>query len=312
VNIKSNRVSRRSLVVVAVAVAVSFLTPPGPAPGATAPVVVVAAGDIACAPGTATTATTCNQLKTAALIGKISPKYVLALGDLVYPSGSQSGFTNSYGPSWGQFKSITKPIPGNHEYGTPGAAGYYGYFGSRATPLQPTCGSNCKGYYSSSTGSWHMVALNTRCGESSGTCEDMSAQAAWLDRDLSAHPNRCTLAFMHHPLFSGGFGATPGVKPLWTVLQKHGVDLVITGHAHNYQRFVPQNVNGSATSAGITELIVGTGGFDLQSATARTNQAARINHTFGVAHLALGSGGWTSKFVSTGGATLDPSRGKCH
>jgi hypothetical protein len=293
------------------AVAASVLTGAGPARGSV-PIVVVAAGDIACAPGAASTATTCQQMRTASLIGTLNPRYLLPLGDLVYPAGSQPGFSHSYAPSWGRFKSITKPVPGNHEYGTPGAAGYFGYFGARATPLQPTCTSGCKGYYSFSTGSWHVVALDTQCSESTGTCADMTAEAAWLDDDLSAHANACTLAYMHNPLFSGGFGATPGVKPLWTVLQRHAVDLVITGHAHNYQRFAPQTPSGSATSAGITEIIAGTGGKSLQTLTTAPNQVFHLNHTFGVLQLTLGSGGWTSRFVSTSGSTLDPATGRCH
>lgn len=287
------------------------LLPARPAAAATSPV-IVAAGDIACAPGSTTTATTCNQNQTAAVIGTLQPRYVAALGDLVYPAGASVGFTDSYGPSWGQYKSITKPVPGNHDYGRAGASGYFGYFGARATPLEPTCTSGCKGYYSYSTGTWHVVALNTRCSESTGTCEDMSAQAAWLDADLSAHPNTCTLAYMHHPLFSGGFGATPGVKPLWNVLQKHGADLVVTGHAHNYQRFVAQTPSGAVSSRGITEIIAGTGGASLQTLSTTTNQAAHLNHTFGVVKLTLNTGGWASQFVSTTGTVVDRASGTCH
>jgi hypothetical protein len=282
-----------------------------PASAATSSI-MVAAGDIACAPGSATTSTTCQQLRTAAIIGTLHPKYVLPLGDLVYPAGTQPGFDHSYGPSWGQYKSITKPVPGNHEYGTTGASGYFGYFGSRATPLQPTCTSGCKGYYSFSTGSWHVVALNTRCSETTDSCADFTAQAAWLDQDLSAHPARCTMAYMHNPLFSGGYGATPEVKVLWNVLQKHHADLVITGHAHNYQRFVAQTPGGTASATGITEIIAGTGGDSLQTLSTTTNQAAHVNHTFGVLRLALNAGGWTSKFVTTSGTTLDPASGSCH
>jgi hypothetical protein len=117
---------------------------------------------------------------------------------------------------------------------------------------------------------------------------------------------------MHNPLFSGGFGATAGVKVLWTVLQKHGVDLVLAGHAHNYQRFSSQTPTGTASASGITEIVAGTGGDSLQTLTTTKNQAAHINHTFGVVQLTLGTGGWTSKFVSTAGTTLDPSGGSCH
>jgi hypothetical protein len=117
---------------------------------------------------------------------------------------------------------------------------------------------------------------------------------------------------MHNPLFSGGYGATPEVKVFWNVLQKHHADLVITGHAHNYQRFVAQTPGGTASANGITEIIAGTGGDSLQTLTTTKNQAAHINHSFGVVRLALNSGGWTSKFISTTGSTLDPASGSCH
>ncbi len=274
---------------------------------------VAAAGDIACQPGKPPTATTCNQAATAALIGRIAPSQVLALGDLVYPSGSLANFLGSYDPTWGAFKSKTRPVVGNHETGSPGETGYYQYFGSRATPLQPSCRSSCKGYYSYSTGSWHVVALNTSsCSESTGTCASLAAQAAWLEQDLAAHPNNCTLAIMHHPLFSGTFGATSGVRPLWAVMRRHGVDLVVAGHAHNYQRFVPQDESGNATPTGITEIIAGTGGASLQTLTTAPNQAAHVNHAFGVLALSLTAGAATTSLKTTDGRVLDTTVTTCH
>jgi hypothetical protein len=279
---------------------------------AAAPVVVVAAGDIACKPGVAPTPTTCHQMATAALIGRIHPSAVLALGDLQYQAGTQPGFSGSYAPSWGRFTSITHPVPGNHEYGTPGAAGYFGYFGARATPLQPRCRAGCIGYYSYTIGSWHVVALDTRCSESSGRCVGIAAEAAWLERDLTAHRAACTLAYMHNPLFSGGFGATAGIRPLWQVMHAHAVDLVLTGHAHNYQRFVPRTPNGIPSREGITEIIAGTGGAGVHTLAAAPHQAGRVNHLFGGVRLGLGPGRWTSQFDTPRGAVLDRAGGTCH
>ncbi|MGH8862938.1 MAG: metallophosphoesterase family protein, partial [Jatrophihabitantaceae bacterium] len=199
-------------------------------------------------------------MRVARLIGRLHPAVVLALGDLQYPAGTQPAFDHSYGPSWGRFKSITRPVPGNHDYGTRGASGYFGYFGARAAPLQPWCHVRCIAHYSYSIGRWHVVALDTRCSESARICVGLGAEAAWLDRDLRSHPARCTLAYMHNPLFSGGFGATPALLGIWRVLHAHGVDLVLSGHAHNYQRFISQTPRGWASAAGITEIVAGTGG----------------------------------------------------
>jgi hypothetical protein len=251
-------------------------------------------------------------MATAARVVRLHPSVVLALGDLAYPAGTQPAFDHAYGPSWGRFKSITRPVPGNHEYGTPGASGYFGYFGKRSHPLQPRCRSGCIGYYSFRIGKWHAVALVTNCSEHTEHCAGFARELRWLRRDLNSHASKCTLAFMKNPLFSGGFGATPEVRPLWQVLQAHGVDLVLTGHAHNYQRFVPLTPGGVRSSKGITELIAGTGGDSLFTLARARHQAARINHRFGVVRLMLSPGHWTSRFVTERGAVFDRAGGTCH
>ena len=97
--------------------------------------VVVAAGDIAdCSGG--------GDEATARLVGDIGDSTVLTLGDEAYPDGSAEDFEECYDPTWGRFEDRTKPVPGNHEYDTPGAAGYFHYFGRAA-------GDPGKGYYSS-------------------------------------------------------------------------------------------------------------------------------------------------------------------
>ncbi len=81
-------------------------------------VVIAAAGDIS--------ATSIgNQKKTSDLIANGGYDAVLTLGDLQYENGELANFNNFYHPTWGRFKDITYPAPGNHEYGTTGAAGYY-------------------------------------------------------------------------------------------------------------------------------------------------------------------------------------------
>jgi len=308
------RMSRtRNLVLAGMISAASLLAAPAAASAVTTSVQVVAAGDIACASDPTVTATTCQQQATADVITSLSPRYVLALGDLVYNSGTLANFQAGYDPSWGQFKSITKPVPGNHERGSSGLAGYYQYFGSRATPQEPTCRSNCKGYYSFSTGSWHVVALNTSsCSESAGTCGDFTAQIAWLRADLAAHPALCTLVIVHNPLWSYGSGATPLARPLYSALYEGGADLVLTGHAHRYERFAAQNMFNQRSTQGLTEIVVGTGGVSQQPVgSSVTNRLAAFSD-FGVLNLSLRSGGWTSSFASTSGAVRDPSSGTCH
>ena len=134
----------------AVTMAVGFSTGrsdcPIPARRTGGAITVAAAGDIACDPDSPFynkgrgMANRCHHKTTSDLVKKIDPDAVFALGDLQYQAGSLANFEESYNPTWGRFKNITYPVPGNHEYGSPGAEGYFAYFGSRATPLDPDCG----------------------------------------------------------------------------------------------------------------------------------------------------------------------------
>lgn len=168
-------------------------------------VVLVAAGDIACRPGLPPTPAGCQQQATARAVLAQHPRAVLLLGDNQYRDGALWKYRASYQPSWGRFIKRTYPTPGNHEYRTRGAAGYFRYFGSRAAaPVRP--------WYSFRLGSWHLVALNSNCG-----AVDCTAEAAWLRADLATHPARCTLAYWHHPRFSSGHeGGTRAVGPCGT------------------------------------------------------------------------------------------------
>jgi hypothetical protein len=97
------------------------------------------------------------------------------------------------------------------------------------------------------------------------------------------------------------------------VMQAHAVDLVLAGHAHNYQRFAAQTPAGVRSATGITEIIAGAGGKDLQSSSGKgPNQAAYVNKQFGVLQLGLTASGWTSSLRTIGGAVLDPASGSCH
>jgi acid phosphatase type 7 len=217
-----------------------------PSVAQTATVTLVGAGDIASCNYTADSA-------TARLVGSI-PGTVFTLGDNVYPDGTIKQFRNCYEPTWGKYKKRTKPSVGNHEYRTPEASGYFNYFGARA-------GVPSEGYYSYRRGSWHIVVLNSNC-EKVGGCGRRSPQGRWLRRDLANHQARCTLAYFHHPLYSTGDNtATPEVKPFWRILYDRGADVILSGHAHRYERFAPI-IPGGVRSAekGIRQFVVGTGG----------------------------------------------------
>jgi acid phosphatase type 7 len=235
------------------------------------------------------------------------PATIAALGDLAYPGGSADDFAYCYEPSWGRFRSTTRPAVGNHEYATPGAGGYFDYWGAAAGPREA-------GYYSYDLGSWHVVVLNSNCRFV--PCEAGSPQETWLRSDLALHPARCTLAYFHHPLFSSTPGtATPAVQPLWQALYDRGADVVLSGHAHNYQRFAPQTPTGAANpETGIREFVVGTGGYGHHyTGLPIPNQQLADDTTLGVLRLTLLEAGYQWRFVPIrGGAFTDAGSGICH
>lgn len=273
--------------------------------------IIAAAGDISCAPGMRAA---CEQMATADVIGQISPHAVLALGDTQYDAGEIENYIAAYQPSWGRFKAVTRPVPGNHEYQSPGARGYYDYFNG---PGQATgaAGDRTRGYYSFDIGAWHFVALNSNCREIGG-CQAGSPQEVWLRVDLQSSDSRCTLAFFHHPLFaSGPNGSTPAVRPLWQALYDFNADVVLSGHEHVYERYAPQTPQGVADPArGIRQFVVGTGGHSLTRMVAiQPNSEVRSNQAFGVLKMELGGDQYSWEFRPvTGSPFTDSGTAFCH
>jgi hypothetical protein len=269
--------------------------------GKTDAAVLVGAGDIA----------DCRDLSgaeaTAKLLEKI-PGTVMAIGDLAYPDGSEANFA-CYDQTWGRVKSRTRPAPGNHEFHTLGAGFYFQYFGAAA-------GDPAKGYYSYDLGTWHIVALNSEC-QAAGGCDAASPQGQWLKADLAGHPVACTLAYFHKPLFSSGgaHGDDLTVKPLWDALFAANVDVVVSGHDHDYERFAPQTPEALAdNSRGIREFVVGTGGKNHRPfGIVKPNSEVRDAEAFGVLKLTLFPGRYEWEFVPVEGKIFqDAGTGTCH
>jgi hypothetical protein len=269
--------------------------------------VIAVAGDIACDPanknfnGGNGTSSSCRQKYTANLMIGAGLAGVLDLGDNQYYCGGYQAYLQSYDLSWGQLKSITHPSVGNHEYLTSGgtdcttanagAAGYFQYFGSAA-------GRSGQGYYSFDIGTWHIIALNSNCGDAGG-CGASSPQGVWLADDLKTHTSVCTLAFWHIPLFSSGGRANNNSKAFWQLLYDNNADLILSAHDHIYERFAPQDPSGNLDlTRGIREFLVGTGGANHTGITTiAANSEVRNNDTFGVLKLTLHPTSYDWQFV---------------
>jgi hypothetical protein len=245
----------------------------------------------------------CRQRYTSDVLVAGGYTAVLALGDLAYPDGELQDFETAYDESWGRVKDKTYPAPGNHDYHTRGAAGYYRYFGERA-------GDPMKGYYSYTIGTWHVIALNSICSAVGG-CGASSDQVKWLRADLAAHPATCTLAYWHHSRFSSGaqHGNDDDYDAFWRELYQGGADVVLTGHDHTYERFAPQTPAAQADpSRGIRAFVVGTGGRSHYGfARPEPNSEVRNGDTFGVLELTLRPQSYEWRFVPEAGKTFTDS-----
>ena len=277
--------------------------PPVPSPipaGDTA--ILVGAGDIA----------DCERSEdelTADLVANIAGT-VFTAGDNAYPDGSTRDFEDCYGPSWGRPDILgrTHPAPGDNEYDTPDAHGYFEYFGDAA-------GDPATGYYAYDAATWRVYVLNTNCS-SIGGCGEGSAQAAWLLGDLSANPRDCVIAIWHHPYYTSGpsEGLSSAVRNLWRILHEADAEIVVSGHDNVYERFAPQDAETNPDPDGLVQFIVGTGGGDPDKfQTVAPNSVVRERGGYGVLLLQLRPESYAWEFDSVAGPQFtDTGTADCH
>lgn len=286
------------------------------APPAPADPVIAAVGDIACQSFSQSDGEgACRSDEVAALITHLDPDAFLALGDTQYNNGKLREYIAAYDPQFGHLLPITNPIPGNHEYGTEGAAGYFTYFGDRA--------HGPEGYYAYDLESWHVVALNTAvCGDDPG-CGPGTPQYEWLRSDLRANDDAtCTLAYQHDPVFDwrpwqkwvdpddetpNGGTEVEDVRPIFALMDRLGVDALLVGDNHLYHRWAPQDVEGDRDADGIRQFTVGTGGrslYPLGKKPRPANLLAVQNKAFGVLQMTLHEGSYSYEWV---GLPTDPA-----
>ena len=263
----------------------------GPVPSGPLPdPILLAVGDIA----------SCD-VSADELVGELAARLdgtIAILGDIAYDKGSFDDFASCFDPTWGPMRARLRPTPGNHEYETKDARGYFDYFGAVA-------GARGEGWYSYDLGAWHLIALNSMCG--AVACGRGSAQLAWLVADLAAHPTECTLAYGHHPRWSSGrHGTDDMTDPLWDALAAAGADVVLAGHDHSYERIGPID--------GMRSFVVGTGGRSLYEwpDPPLPETETRANDTYGLLELTLGETGYAWEFIpASGGSFTDSGTGTC-
>jgi acid phosphatase type 7 len=248
---------------------------------ATASFHLVAVGDIAREGGA--------QAATAAVIAARDPQALLLLGDTAYDDGAIGDYAAWYDPSYGRFRSISWPLPGNHEYRTANAAGFRSYFG---------LASDAPTWWAKRAGAWLVIGLDSERVASAD-------QQAFIQQTLAANDGVPTVVAWHRPRYSlGVHGDNADVQPLWALVSTDpDVRIALWGHDHDYERMkVPV-----AGRDGIQAFVVGTGGAELRPFSTRTRAWSwkRISGRYGVLHLRLRSDGWSWSFVRGDGVTAD-------
>jgi acid phosphatase type 7 len=261
--------------------------------------VLVGAGDIG-------DCDTREDSMTAALLDDIDGT-VFTAGDNAYENGTAKEYSTCYDDTWGRHKERTRPAAGNHDWHTADLAGYFGYFGDAAR------GPDGDPWYSFDLGTWHVIVLDSECNKNGG-CEADSAQGRWLASDLAASDARCSVAIWHKPRFSSGeHGNDRSVGPFWTALHDAGVDVVVNGHDHDYERFAPQDPDGAEDrDRGMREFVVGTGGTPLRPFNDPVANSELRAITHGVFKLTLRDGSYDWAFIPVSGAFRDGGTAFCH
>ena len=227
---------------------------------------------------------------------------IFMAGDLAYPSGTPGEFQRCFDPDFGRLRSRIWAAPGNHDYVTAGADGYFTYFGDRAGPGR-------RGYYSVRSGTWQVLMLNSVIPMARN-----SAQFEWARQEIVANPSRCTMAVWHHPFdTSGPNGPNPNQRDLWEMLHGLNVDVVVSGHDHLYERHAPQDASGQPDPArGIRLFIVGTGGAPLYARARAATRSELLLSTHGLLRLKLEPALYEWEFQDVNGVVLDRGLNVCH
>jgi hypothetical protein len=236
---------------------------PTPVPGAS---VLAAVGDF-CGSSTCTGA----PAETAQTIIGIAPNRVISLGDHQYQNAGAGGatFQSGYQTKFGATTPITVPtFGGSHDTcdGT-GAWECYpvSYFNANGAPEARGRLFDHQWGISFDLGNWHVVDFNYR--------QDFGGSLASLTADLDAHPSQCLMAFTHGPVIGSPSSEHPTNEAAWarSVLVSHGVDLVVNGHQHFYER--------NLDPAGFTDITNGLGGTGHYTRTSTVSTARAYSAT---------------------------------
>jgi glucose/arabinose dehydrogenase/PKD repeat protein len=152
------------------------------------------------------------------------------------------------------------PSIGNHDDEIDAARPYRDVFVLPSNGASSAYPDHAERYYSYDYGSVHFVALDTQLAF--GDPARRQAQLAWLEADLAATTQPWRVVYFHRPPYSAGdHGSELDVRQAFSpVLERYGVQLVVNGHDHSYERTIPLRENSSTGSAAVYVITGGGGG----------------------------------------------------
>jgi uncharacterized protein (TIGR03382 family) len=249
-----------------------------------------------------------QQLVAASMLAR-QPELFIAMGDNAYTSGTEAEIQNNlFIPMADLLAEVPLfSVAGNHEYVTNQSQPY---LDNLYLPTSPSGGER---YYSFDWGHVHFVALDSSCAIGLASKErcTLAAQKAWLEKDLSSNRADWTVVFFHHPPWSSGAHGSQLVmrREFGPLFEQYGVDLVLTGHDHNYERSRPMKGDGVAPSGqrGVPYLVVGGGGASLRSfsSSAPDWSVVRNNKDYGFLDVTVIEGTLTAQLVTPAGKIVD-------
>jgi len=239
-----------------------------------------------------------NEAAVANLVKSWNPDFIITTGDDNYSSGAASTIDANIGqyyhdyiyPYKGKYGAgaVTNrffPSLGNHDYKAVKAQPYIDYF---------TLPGNER-YYDFVKGPVHFFAIDSDNNEPDGNTAT-SVQANWLKSRLAASTSQWNIVYFHHPSYSSGANHGSSVYMRWP-FKEWGVDIVMNGHDHEYERL---------TVDGVTYIVNGTGGADLYKfGTPLSGSQVRYNATHGAMLVEADENNVLLKFINKQGVTMD-------
>jgi acid phosphatase type 7 len=253
-----------------------------------------------------TSGTTQQCAKTATAAAAFNPERLLHLGDYQYQNAGTNGATykTGYEAACAGLHDKTIPVYGSTHDTCDGSGSWECYpvsfMNSNGAPEVRGKLTDHQWGYSIDIDNWHVVVFNYKTTQ--------GGSVAAVTADLDAHPSQCLLAITHAAVIGSPAEEHPTneASAFRTTLVNHGVDLILNGHQHFYER----NLDPSGFTA-ITNGLGGVGHYD-RTSTASTAQAYNAT-SFGPIKVTLKADGWETDFVPNAGAAFftDHASGGC-